>query len=166
MWFVYRFNVSLQSSFTLIKTNILEQRRRSSEFLLLFLPWATNRSVATTTRSQYVTWRLSDPKVRGVDSDIFHHGSQASYTSQYADINQMDADEIFRMFFGTSPFATTAPFFNSPAFFYHTYTPRSPFTRRQASPQSWWQRLLPAFLVVAYIVLNVVINRAMEPSYR
>ena len=104
--------------------------------------------------------------VRGVDSDIFHHGSQASYTSQYADINQMEADEIFRMFFGTSPFTSTVPFFNSPTFFYHTYTPHSPFVRRQASSQSWWQRLLPVFLIVAYIVLNVVVNRAMEPSFR
>lgn len=163
---VSQFNGSLRSNFTLIKTNILEQKRRSSAFLLLFLLSATNRSVVITTRSQWATWCLSDPQVRGVDSDIFHHGSQASYTSQYADINQMEADEIFRMFFGTSPFTSTVPFFNSPTFFYHTYTPHSPFVRHQASSQSWWQRLLPVFLIVAYIVLNVVVNRAMEPSFR
>ena len=51
---------------------------------------------------------------------------------------------------------------------FHTfYTTRSPFAFQQEEPRqtTWWQRLLPIFVLVAYVLFSVFINRASQPVY-
>lgn len=51
---------------------------------------------------------------------------------------------------------------------FHTfYTAGSPFTHHQEEPRqtTWWQRLLPIFVLVAYVLFSIFLNRASQPVY-
>ena len=107
---------------------------------------------------------------------MFSEGSQPAYTNPYNDFNSVDAEDIFRMFFGGDPFV------GGMHTVYRTYGPGGVrtqfFSTRQPTSQSsvvlfltshlqpsLIQRLLPLIMIVGYMVLMFFVNRPSQAPF-